>query len=253
LRQPFARQDDNRPWSVYVVETTLRDPGPNGVTGDDDDGRDITAFQPLVDPGPSNNVVRNVSGAGTDHWTWEITAVKRPRGRWSLLAGFAHTWSRDHAREYAGQPIRQNLYPLTPNDLINTGDDGRHEFTIWSARILGSYEAPWGVRVVPFLRHQAGQPFGRTLAPTNQLPGVERILAEPIGTRRMPNLTSFDLRVEKRFRSSSNGRVAAFIDVFNLLNDNPEQNISWVSGRTFLRPLTIVPPRVARIGMKFDW
>ena len=169
-----------------------------------------------------------------------------------MVGGFAHTWSRDHARQYAGQTIRQNVYPLTPNDLINTGDGGRHEFTTWSAGILGTFELPWMVRVAPFVRHQAGQPFGRTLA--SQVPGVDRILAEPIGTRRMPNLTSVDVRVEKGFRSkATNRRAAVFLDVFNSLNSNQEQNVSWVSGTTFLRPLTIVPPRIARIGLKLDW
>jgi hypothetical protein len=47
-------------------------------------------------------------------------------------------------------------------------------------------------------------------------------------------------------------RVAGFVDVFNLLNANPEQNMSWTSG-SFLRPLDIVPPRIARIGAKLEW
>ena len=62
----------------------------------------------------------------------------------------------------------------------------------------------------------------------------------------------FDLRVEKGFGAPSPGRAAVFIDAFNLLNANPEQNISWVTGQD-LRPLTIVPPRIARIGVRLDW
>ena len=84
------------------------------------------------------------------------------------------------------------------------------------------------------------------------LPGVNRILAEPIGTRRMDHVTIFDLRVEKGFEVSSLGRAAVFLDAFNVLNANPEQNISWVTGQDF-RPLTIVPPRIARIGVRLDW
>ena len=75
------------------------------------------------------NIVRNVPDADTQYWTWEITATRRLSGRWSLVAGFAHTWSRDQAAGYFGQPVRQNTYPLTPNDLINAGEDGRYEFT----------------------------------------------------------------------------------------------------------------------------
>ena len=48
-------------------------------------------------------------------------------------------------------------------------------------------------------------------------------------------------------------RAAAFLDVFNCLNVNPEQNAIWSSGASFLRPLTIVSPRIARVGVNVDW
>jgi hypothetical protein len=41
--------------------------------------------------------------------------------------------------------------------------------------------------------------------------------------------------------------------VFNALNANPEQQINWLTGRSFLRPITIVPPRIARVGFRLDW
>jgi hypothetical protein len=68
----------------------------------------------------------------------------------------------------------------------------------------------------------------------------------------MDNITIVDIRVEKGIRLSASRRVAGFVDVFNVLNANPEQNTSW-SSDTFLRPLSIVPPRIARIGVKVDW
>jgi hypothetical protein len=105
--------------------------------------------------------------------------------------------------------------------------------------------------VTPSLRHQSGQPFGRTFT-TSLNYGNVRILAEPIGTRRMDNITIVDIRVGKGIRLAGSCRVAGFVDVFNLLNANPEQHASWSSG-TFLRPLSIVPPRIARVGMKMDW
>ena len=83
--------------------------------------------------------------------------------------------------------------------------------------------------------------------------GNVRILAEPIGARRMDNITILDLRLEKGIRFKESRRWATFVDVFNLANANPEQNVVWSSGTTFLRPLTIVPPRIVRIGAKFDW
>jgi hypothetical protein len=61
------------------------------------------------------------------------------------------------------------------------------------------------------------------------------------------------VRAEKGFRFAGGRRIAAFVDVFNLFNANPEQNISWSSGSTFLRPLSIVSPRLARVGGKLEW
>ncbi len=69
----------------------------------------------------------------------------------------------------------------------------------------------------------------------------------------MDHVTLFDMRVEKAFSLGPNRRVAAFVDVFNILNVNPEQNVNWSSGLMFQQPLAIVPPRIARIGVKLEW
>jgi hypothetical protein len=117
--------------------------------------------------------------------------------------------------------------------------------------VYGTYQAQWELRVTPLLRHQSGQPFGRTIS-ANLNYGSFPVLAEPVGTRRMDNVTLLDLRVEKAVRLRS-GRFALFVDVFNAFNANPEQNITWLSGDTFLQPLNIVAPRIARIGAKVEW
>lgn len=60
--------------------------------------------------------------------------------------------------------------------------------------------------------------------------GTIRVLAEPIGARRQDHVTLLDLRVEKDVRVADTNFVTAFVDVFNTLNANPEQNISWETG-----------------------
>ena len=252
-RQHFQRQNANQPFDAFAVPVEIPDPGRDGQVGTADDGSSIPGYQlkPEFAALPAVNVVRNVPNSDSHYWTWDITANKRFSRRWSLVAGFAHTWNHDQASGYLGQLTRQNTYPLTPNDLINAGTDGRYKFTTWSAKVLGTYEGPWGLWVTPFLRHQSGQPFGRTFSTTLNY-GTVRILAEPIGTRRMDNVTILDMRIEKELRLAGNHHVAAFVDVFNLLNANPEPNINWSSG-SFLQPLTIVAPRIARIGAKVEW
>ncbi len=254
-RQPFLRQDESYPFSAFSRAVPVLDPGVDGLPGTADDGPAIVVHDlPEARVSPSY-LVANVPNAPSDHVTWEVTADRRLRGRWSLVAGFSHTWTRDQASGYSGQAVRANPFPLTPNDLINTDDEGRHEFRVWSARASGTWEGPWGLRITPFLRHQSGQPYGRTfLVRTGLLNlGSLRVLAEPIGTRRMDNITLVDLRVEKAFPIDRDRRISMFVDVFNLLNANPELTVNWSSGSTFGNPSAIVPPRIARVGMKAAW
>lgn len=253
-RRQGLRQLSNADFDAFTLPVTLYDPGASEPTLlASGGGPGIRLYDlPLDAVGTAELVVRNVPRSSGDYLTWDLTATRRAGGHWSLTASFAHTWNRDHASVYFGQTIRANQYPVTPNDLINADPDGRHVFRVWSAKLHGTWEGPWGLRFTPLLRHQSGQPFGRTvLAPLNY--GSIRLLAEPIGSRRQEHLTLLDLGVQKDVRLPGGRRVSGFVEIFNLLNANPEQNVSWASGPTFLRPLTIVPPRIARLGMKVNW
>ena len=255
-RQHFARQNANRPFSAFTVPVSIQDPGPDGTAGTSDDGQTFVAYDLGIGTPPGAvNIVRNVPGSRSEYWTWEVDATRRAGGRWSFGAGYTHTWNRDQASGYLQQPVRNSTYPLTPNDFINTGEGGRHEFTSWTAKAHGTVLGPWGVRISPVLRHQSGQPYGRTFK-TNRSQiryATVTVLAEPVGTRRTDNVTLVDARLEKRVRLMNGHQLAGFVDVFNALNANPEQNVVWSSGESFLRPLSIVSPRIVMAGLKFDW
>jgi hypothetical protein len=255
-RSQFARQNQNRPFDAFTVPVPIRDPGPDGVANTADDGATFMAYdlRPDFFKLQQANVLTNVADSTrSTYWTWEISAARRGQGRWSLGAGFTHTWNRDHASGYAGQSVRLNTYPFTPNDLLHTGDGGVHEFTTWTAKVHSAFEGPWDLHITPVLRHQSGQPFGRTFTTSQLRYATVTVLAEPVGTRRLDNITLLDLRVQKRVRLSRGLRLAAFLDVFNALNANPEQNLIWSSGPSYFRPLSIVSPRVAKVGLSFDW
>ena len=49
------------------------------------------------------------------------------------------------------------------------------------------------------------------------------------------------------------GRLSPFFDLYNVTNSNAEQNLTVTSGSSWLRPVNIVPPRVARVGVKYDF
>lgn len=252
-RQKYQRVNVNQPFDAFTAPTMIPDPGPDGVLRTADDGAPIPGFnlgeQFLTLP--PRNVTRNVEG-DDDFYTWEITGTKRMTNRWSLMASFSHTWNQAHDSTFFDTGFRQNSTPLTPNDLINTSKDGRIEFTDWSVKVHGTIEAPWGVKVTPLLRHQAGQQFGRTFVATLNYGNV-RIPAEKISTRRQDNITVFDTRLEKVFPLMASLKLSAFMDIYNMFNANAEQNISWSSGSSWLRPLNIIPPRILRVGTKLEW
>jgi len=249
----YERQHTERPFGAFTEPVVIPDRGPDGLPGTGDDGPGLTGYDLGANAVPADQapatVVCNAGGTPSRHFTWEVAAHRRIRGRWSLSAGFAHTWSLEHAAGYANQAIRQNTFVLTPNDLINTADGGRHRLTSWTAKAWGTFQAPWKMVVTPMLRHQSGQPFGRTITASMNY-GVIRVLAEPVGTRRMENMTLLDVRVEREFLRRGSGRVSLFLDVFNLFNANYAEDVNWASGPAFLQPLAVVPPRIARLGLR---
>jgi hypothetical protein len=145
---------------------------------------------------------------------------------------------------------------------LNPNDRNEHDFTNWNAKLSGTVDAGWGVNVTPVLKVQSGAPYGRfanipgctASVTTNCMNyGAQQVLIEPIGSRRQDTVAVFDIRAEKSFRFATKARVGVFADVFNIMNSNTAVNLSWVSGATFERATTVLNPRIAKFGVKFDW
>ena len=88
---------------------------------------------------------------------------------------------------------------------------------------------------------QAGQNYGRTFSATMNF-GSVRIAAEPLETNRQRDIAVTDIRIEKPVSFGRNVKIGPFLDFYNIFNQNPEQNITWASGSSFLRPTAIVRP-----------
>ena len=243
----------NRPFGAFTVPVTISDPGPDGKLGTADDGVPIQGYNlsAAALALPVTNILQNTGGRD-DFYTAEFSASKRA-GRWTVNTSFSYRWNYDNSVNYFGNSLRQTGQAdvVNPNDLINT-DNGRFDFTTWAYKINGSVDVKWGLKITPSLRTQSGQPFGRTFQATMNF-GTERVLAEPISTRRQDNINVVDIRVEKSMKLGHGSSVSGFIDGYNLLNTNAASNINWASGGTFLTPSTIVPPRIARFGVKVDF
>jgi hypothetical protein len=241
----------NRPISAFDVPVTIHDPGPDGTLGATGPAIQAWNLNPANLILPVVNFLHNTPGRD-DFYNIELSATKRMSNRWSLNASYAYRWNRDNATGYFGNTLRANQDVANPNDAINT-DNGRYDFGLWSSKVNGSYDAPWGLRLTPAIRLQSGQPYARTFVASMNYSTSQRILAEPFGTRRQDHIVLVDTRLEKVFHIAKGRTVSGFIDGYNLTNANPAANIVWSSGASFLIPTTIVPPRLFRFGAKFDW
>jgi carboxypeptidase family protein/TonB-dependent receptor-like protein len=241
-RQGRATFNLNQPFEAFTVPITVSDPGRDGVAGTADDGGSFQAFN--LDPGylslTPDQSLRNLSDVwNSNYYTWEVTANKRQSGRWSVLASFSETWSR------------QGTTALTPNALINT-IEGKDEFSSWTAKVSGTLDVRGGIRFSPMLRTQQGAPFARTFQARLNYNSAVAFNAEPVGAERLPNITILDLRTAKILRKNRRS-LGLFFDIYNILNTNADQLLTTTSGSAFLRPTAITSPRIARVGVKFDF
>jgi hypothetical protein len=252
-RNQYSRINIARPYSAFTVPVSVPDPGPDGRLSTADDGGTLAAFDlaPEFRGIPPINQTVNVDNSDDDFHNFEITGTKRMSNRWSLLASYGWTKHYDNTSGFQGHSFRSNGSVLNPNDLIGT-EDGRFVYTRSTIKLNGTWNSPfWDISFSPLVRYQQGVPYARTFTRTLSY-GSVRFIAEPLGTRRQDTILITDLRVEKTHHFGGRN-ISLFFDLYNMFNQNPEQNIASTSGTSFLRPLSIVPPRLARIGVKLNF
>ncbi|MGD9904798.1 MAG: carboxypeptidase regulatory-like domain-containing protein [Vicinamibacterales bacterium] len=243
-----------RPFSAYNVPVTITDPGPDGITGSSDD-RSVSAFN--LDPSlltASRQEATNIDGYEGTYKTLEFSTNKRFSNRWGLNASFSYTWTTEFGNNYFNNRFGTAVsnfsffgsYPLNPNEKTE------NDYTNWNGKLTGTVDVGWGINVTPVWKIQSGAPYGRYFNATLNY-GTQIILAEPIGTRRQDTVSVIDVRAEKQIRFATKARVGVFADVFNLMNSNTAVNLNWRAGSSFERATTVLGPRIAKFGVKFDW
>ena len=254
-RNQYARINAALPYEAFSVPIAIPDPGPDGRIGTADDAGTIAGFDlaPEFRGLRPVNLTTNVRNGNADFHTFEITGMKRMSNNWSLMASYGYTKSFDNGfTAFQGNTVSNNSLPATPNDEINT-DRGRYDFSRQNVKLNGTWNTPWlGIVISPMMRYQQGFPFGRTFNTTLSYGNV-RILAEPMGTQRQDAIVITDLRVEKVVAFPNRRDLSLFFDLYNMFNSNPAQNLQWTSGTAYNRPLSVVPPRLARLGIKLNF
>jgi hypothetical protein len=138
-----------------------------------------------------------------------------------------------------------------PNSLTNAvgklPSDRTH-----ALRLMGSVEVPkTGFVVAANFQHFTGLPWAATAQVT--LPqGLQRVLLEPRGSRRLSSQSLLDVRLSRRFDLGEKGRLELLLDVLNALNDTAEEGLADdnLFSRNFARPSVFVDPRRAMLGVR---
>jgi hypothetical protein len=241
-----------RPASVFTVPFPFTDIGVDGRAGTADD-QVLTLFGIPAAQAASLSTNRTVTNVDrfSRYRTVEASINKRYGNRWSASLGGAHTWTRDFPEEGV------NLQPQAPQD------PGVQDRTIWNFKATASYDAPFGIRISPVLRHQSGLNFARRIAvPAGAAAAFGAvytsvnafgIYADDASNNREDNIWVFDTRVEKTLDLTQNVKLRGFLDLFNLTNSHAAETINRSSGLTYLRPTAILAPRTARVGFRFLW
>ena len=174
---------------------------------------------------------------------------RRLANRWAAQVGGSYTWAND----FPGTPVNPNGYPNTPNGTFD------EPTTRWDFKLSGTYEAPYGIRVSPLVRHQAGANFARQFVVGAGLATAANAIfsgtvnVEPLNSRRHDNITVLDVRADRGFNLTGTMRVRLFVDLFNITNSNSAETRTITSGTAFLRPTAVLAPRTARIGARFQF
>ena len=247
-----------RPPSAYSSPFQFADFGADGQAGTTDDVLRQFLGVPLAESErfPLTQVVQNVPALAR-YTSVELGVERRAVGRWSFAASAVLTRTHEHAHwTLSGNRVTGELdsfpayFPNSPNDT------SLHRYSTWSAKATGSYDAPWRIGLIPVIRHQSGQPYGRTLSVSASAASGAvyqgTVLVEPLGARRMDNITLIDVRGTRGFAIGA-ARVEMIVDVFNVLNAHPVHGLDFRTGLNFERPLAVVSPRTARLAARFVW
>ena len=267
VRAGFVWKQDNdgwqrlnvlRPFDAYNVPVTVIDPGPDGnASTTADNGPNVAAFNLDSTARGTSQVTMNVPDYEGTYKTLEVSANKRYGQRWGMNASFSYTWSEEFGNLYFnnrfGIAVPGGAFSFFGSYPQNPNEHTLNEFTNWNAKFTGTVDAGWGLRVSPVLKMQSGAPYGRFFAAALNYNSGQLFLAEPIGTRRQDMVATLDFRVEKQLRFGQKARVGLFLDLFNALNSNTAVNINWRSGAAFEKATTVLGPRIAKFGVKFDW
>ena len=223
-----------RPYQVWNVPVVLTDPF---------DGQAVTLYTyPAEYRGAAfnrNQRLNAPSDRPDDYQSFEMTVNKRSSRRWNMSASYWATKSHEWVSAVLANPNDERF--------------SVRDYWSWEARADTSYRLPWDLNASFTLRASSGAQGQRTQtfsdARLNQ--GTVTLRMEPFGAQQGPVVPISSFRIAKKLRVSQY-TVDMNFAVFNVINSSAAVSTSYFSG-TFGRITDILPPRVARFGLKVSF
>ncbi len=235
-------------WTNYTQVTTT----------DPYDGSTVTFWNEIDSLSPTDYVLVNPPGAKRDYDGVEVVVNKRYSNGWQLNASYVYGKSRGTVgTSFSESTSITSLYD-NPNAHINA--DGRFDYERrHQLKLTGVLRGPWGINLGTYFRYLSGQRYTRKIRSLdvgldlNQ--GNTTIYAEKRGSQELPALMTLDLKIEKSIKLGSIN-VRAFVDIFNVLNNNKASDVYDISGHSTLiyqEMTSIQSPRIFRFGAKVEF
>ena len=257
FRNSLGYIDTGSTWTPVPVI----DPGPDGLAGVGGDDAPIVLYENRrLDQ--RYRILTNPAAAWRSYDGVQVMGTRRNASGWELQASY--TWARslgsfdnEFSSNTGNNDLGDNGNFVNPNRALYSGTrsvmDRRHD-----AKVLGTYALPYwgGFRVSGVYRFVSGQPYARYLEINRLTPYTNLCctFVEPVGTRQLPaSSNDTDLRVEKTFRTGSNGNVGIYLDLFNITNRGVALNVDRRGGPNFELPTAWQSPRILRVGMRMSF
>ena len=198
----------------------------------------------------------------------EATATKRLSNRWMARLGFSSNKHQEFFDDPSTSIQDPTPGPTSPNVdgglvVVQSGGSGKSSIyqllPLYQFIATGMYQVPGGVDL-GFnynMRQGFGQPWFRSnVATGDYFSNNKSVLVTDISAHRLPTVNDLDVRVGKQIKLQR-ASINVDLDLFNVLNSGTVLGRQYDLRRTgatgFDQVLEILNPRIARIGVRFNF
>jgi hypothetical protein len=206
----------------------------------------------------------NVPNSDFHYNTIELAFTKRFSDKFFVQSSFDHIWrnelrSADIGNWGTTSPLSTDPIGVGPQLSENSAAPNRQKSTMYHAQLMGRYTFPQDIGFAVNYRFQSGFPYSRIIdesvagTPTLNICNFEcTFFVENLDKNRSESVSLLNFRLDKTFRLSGRTRVTGMLDIYNVLNADPVTNFNLFSDN-FKRVIAVLDPRVAQVGVRFEF